>query len=155
VLMLYTSFMPGVGPALLWSYAPDAQGVGVGITGSGVEPEGLAAPLSWEEFARDLRLAGCRHDEIFVYSLEGCVHQGFLARLRGFDWEQTVTAPLETAGRVTGVRQLLQAILWTSAHPTLLLVGLLGLTRPLRRSPRSGRDRGSRVTRPNQGATHA
>jgi hypothetical protein len=139
VLMLYTSFMPGVGPALLWSYAPDARGVGVGITGSGVEPEGLTALLSWEEFARDLRLAGGWHDEIFVYSLEGCVHQGFLARLRGFDWEQTVTPPLKAAGRVKGVRNVLQAILWASAHPTLVLVGLLGLARLMGRSPRSGR----------------
>jgi hypothetical protein len=144
VLMLYTSFTPGIGSALLSSYAPDAQGIAVGITGSGVEPEGFATPLSWEELARDLRLAGGWHDEIFVYSLEGCVHQGLLAQLRGFDWDQTVTPPLKACRRVKGLRKVLQAILWSSAHPGLVVVGLFGLTWFLARLPLSGRDRGSR-----------
>jgi hypothetical protein len=144
VLMLYTSFTPGIGPALLWSYAPDAQGIAVGITGSGAEPEGLAEPLSWEQLARDLRLAGRWRDEVFVYSLEGCVHQGFLAQLRGFDWGQVITPPLNAARGLMGLRKGLQAVLWASAHPTLVVVGLLGLAWLLGRPPRSGRDRRSR-----------
>ena len=136
VLMLYTSFAPGIGPAILWSYAPDAQGIAIGITGGGVEPEGLAAPLNWQEFTRDLLLAGHWHDDLFVYSLEGCVRQGFLSQLRGFDWNQTVTPPTKATRSVVGLRSVLQAVLWTSAHPALAFVGLLGLVWLLARLPR-------------------
>jgi hypothetical protein len=33
VWMLYTSFLPGIGPGLLWTYAPEAAAIGVGSTG--------------------------------------------------------------------------------------------------------------------------
>jgi hypothetical protein len=146
VLMLYTSFTPGFGPALLWSYAPDAQGIGVGLTGSGVEPEGTAALLSWGEFARDLRLAGQWCDEVFVYSLEGCVHQGFVTRLEGFAWDRPVTPPRSGAQKVTGVRRMVQAILWASAHPTLVVLGVFGLVWLLGRLPLPGRNRKGRLS---------
>jgi hypothetical protein len=70
VLMLYTSFTPGIGPALLWSYAPDAQGIAVGITSGAVELEGFGSPLNWDQFARNLRLAGQWRDEVFLKSIE-------------------------------------------------------------------------------------
>jgi hypothetical protein len=139
VLMLYTSFTPGIGPAILWSYAPDAQGIAVGITGGGVEPEGMAAILRWEEFTRDLLLAGRWQDDLFVYSLEGCVRQGFLAKLKGFKWDQAVKPPSSTARKVTGLRRMVQALLWTSAHPALALTGLIGMAWLLSRLPLGGR----------------
>ena len=40
------------------------------------------SPLSWEELARDLLLAWQWADELFIHSLEGCVWQGYLGRLR-------------------------------------------------------------------------
>jgi hypothetical protein len=146
VLMLYTSFTPGIGPALLWSYAPDAQGIAVGLTGGGVEPEGMAALLTWQEFARDLRLAGQWSDEVFVYSLEGCVRQGFLARLAGFDWDQPVIPTLNAAKKITGVRRVVQAILWASAHPTLVVFGSLALAWLLGRLPLPGTNRRGRLS---------
>jgi hypothetical protein len=35
VWMLYTSVFPGIGPGILWSYAPEAPAIGVGSTGGG------------------------------------------------------------------------------------------------------------------------
>jgi hypothetical protein len=144
VLMLYTSFTPGIGPALLWSYAPDAQGIAVGITGGGAASEGIGAPLGWEAFARDLRLAARWHDEVFVYSLEGCVQQAFLARLQEFDRYQDYGPPLAAARRVDRVRRLFRGFLWASAHPTLVLAGLIGLVWLMTRLPSPSRDRNKR-----------
>jgi hypothetical protein len=128
VFMLYTSFLRPRGPGALWSYAPDAQSVGVGSTGGGVQVAGIGdvPPLDWDEFSRDLRLARHWGDDVHVFSLEGCVRQGFLARLKAFDWDQPVTPPLEMAGQVERLRRVLRAVLWASAHPLVLLAGLLG-----------------------------
>jgi hypothetical protein len=127
VLMLYTSWFRSVSPGVLWSYAPDAGSVAVGSSGGGVEIEGLGElpPLGWEEFSRDLRLARHWHEKVYVFSLEGCVRQGFLARLKTFDWERPITPPLETARQVEAVRRALRAVLWASAHPLVVLVGLV------------------------------
>jgi len=42
--------------------------------------------MPWEELSRDLLLASGVTRDIFVFSLEGCVRQGFLERLLDFDW---------------------------------------------------------------------
>ncbi|MBC7233593.1 MAG: hypothetical protein H5T68_10195 [Chloroflexi bacterium] len=133
VLMLYSSLMP-YGAALLWSYAPDAQSVGVGVTGGGVEIEGVtpSPPLDWDEFSRDLLLAHCWTDDIHIFSLEGCVQQGFLSRLPDFDWEAPIVPPVESAAQVQRLRQALRAALWASAHPWLVTMGLLSILWMLR-----------------------
>jgi len=125
-LMLYTSFVRPLGPGLLNSYGPDADVIGVGSTGGGVEIEGPAA-LDWEEFARDLRMAYRWSDGIFIFSLEGCVEQGFLARLRDFDWEQTLAMPTAQIEQVNRARAILRGTLWVSSHPFMILAGLIGL----------------------------
>ena len=127
LLMLYTSFLGSLGPGFLWSYAPEAQGIGIGITGSGVEPEGSASPLTWNELARDLRLARQWTDDLFVYSLEGCVRQAFLGRLTALDWTQPVPPTLGAVRQMNAFRKALQAVLWLSAHPRPLVVGLVVL----------------------------
>lgn len=89
VWMLYTSVFPGrLGPGLLWSYAPQAPAVGVGSTGGGPGIPGhpQVPALDWDTLARDLRLARRWCDDLLIHSLEGCVRQGFLPRLRSFDW---------------------------------------------------------------------
>ena len=103
--------------------------VGVGVTGGGVQMEGVSEirPLDWVEFSRDLRLARRQTDDIHVFSLEGCVQQGFLERLRTFDWDGPVTLPLDQARKTNVVRKGLQGVLWVSAHPLLVLAGLFGL----------------------------
>lgn len=41
--------------------------------------------LSWPELARNLLLARQFCDQILIHSLEGCIWQGFLGRLRSFE----------------------------------------------------------------------
>lgn len=117
VWMLYTSFLRTLGPGLLWSYGPEADAIAVGSTGGGPDIEGhpQVPALSWDEFARDLRLAAHFTDQVCVHSLEGCVWQGFLTRLRSFEWSGA--APPGTAWAGTTLRRFLQAMLWASVHP--------------------------------------
>jgi len=122
VLMLYSSFYRPRGAGVLWSYAPDAQSVGLGVTGGGVEIDGVTGPrfLDWDEFSRDLRLAHRWTQDIHVFSLEGCVQQGYLSRLREFDWGMPATLPDDTARQVNTLRRMLRAALWADAHPWAL-----------------------------------
>ena len=141
VPMLYTSFMRPYGPGMVWSYAQDVQSVGLGSTGGGVYLEGMPdiRPLDWNEFSRDLRLARRWINDIHVFSLEGCVQQGFLARLKDFDWDQPITPPLEMAEQVERFRKMLRLGLWASAHPFAVLgvtIGALWLFSRLRRNRR-------------------
>jgi hypothetical protein len=129
VLMLYTSFLRPRGPGILWSYAQEAQSVGVGSTGGGVEAGGLAEidPLSWDELARDLALAHQWVDDIQIFSLEGCVRQGFMPQLKEFDWMQSIDPPIEMAAQVDRIRRMSRAILWSTARPYTILIGVVGL----------------------------
>jgi hypothetical protein len=117
VWMIYNSFIRKLGPGILWSYGPEADAIAVGTTGGGPDIEGhpQMPALSWEEFQRDLRLARQFTDRVYVHSLEGCVWQEFLHRLRSFDWVEAT--PPSTARAAAAIRRLLQAALWSSAHP--------------------------------------
>lgn len=128
VWMLYTSVLPGIGPGLLWSYGPEAQAIGVGSTGGGPDIPGhpQVPALDWEELARDLRLARRWSDEVLIHSLEGCVQQGVLERLRAFDWGQAPQPP-RTAWVAASLRAVLRGLLWSSAHPWRVLGVVLAL----------------------------
>lgn len=141
VLMLYSSFMRPSGHGVLWSYAPAAGSVAVGSTGGGVDVGGVdqIPPLAWDEFARDLRLAHVWSDDIHVFSLEGAVRQGFLHRLRDFDWQTRIEPPLHEFRQVERVRRALRAVLWASAHPGVVLAGVLGVLWLLARLRRNRR----------------
>jgi hypothetical protein len=127
VLMVYTSFMRSAGPGLLWSYGRDAPvfggGVAVGSTGGGVEID-QPPTLTWIELVRDLRLAHQWGDEIFVFSLEGCVERDYLRRLGELDWDVSINLPLRQARRVDVVRRAARGLLWASARPSVVLSGL-------------------------------
>lgn len=73
VWMLYSSFLRALGPGLIWAYGPHAQAIGVGTTGGGPDIPGSPQmpSLSWEELARDLRLARHFSGQILIHSLEG------------------------------------------------------------------------------------
>jgi hypothetical protein len=127
VLMLYTSAVP---PSLLWSYAPDAQSIGVGSTGGGVKIKGAGElpALDWDAFSRDLLLARHWNDDIVIFSLEGCVLQDFMERLKTFDWDQPIAPPPERMVRLLeGARKAMRVGLWASAHPSIVLGGLIVL----------------------------
>ncbi len=128
VLMLYSSFLRPNGDAALWSYAPQADSVGVGNTGGGVEVEGMIdlAPLTWDEFSRDLRLCVMREKPIHIFCLEGCVAQGFLDKLVNFDWDKSVPIPSAT-GKVRFLRTGLASGLWLIQRPWVILLGLATL----------------------------
>jgi hypothetical protein len=115
VWMLYTRFSltPGVG--YLWNYASEAQAIAVGSTGGGLEVgEGHPRPLDWDELSRDLRLAWYWTDNLYIFSLEGCVRQGFLKRLESFAWDVPIFFPEYQAEAFTRLRGALQSGLWLS-----------------------------------------
>ena len=123
--MLYTSFLPSQGVGILWSYGRGAPAVAVGSTGGGVALAGIdrLPPLTWDELARDLRLARQLTGVIHLFSLEGAVRLGYLSRLIGFDWD-VPTAPPSEAAPVERIRAVVRSILWAVAHP-LPVVGVL------------------------------
>jgi hypothetical protein len=127
IWMLYTSQLRPNGAGILASYAPEAQAIGLGVTGGGVVETGLAnpAPLSWEEFDRDLRLAWLWCDDLFIFSLEGCVEQGFLDRLQTFDWDRPILTPDTAKARADAWRGTIQSGLWLLQRLPYILVGVV------------------------------
>jgi hypothetical protein len=117
VWMLYSSFVRPHGAAILASYASEAQAVGLGVTGGGVD-EGFTGqpPLTWDELARDLRLAWYYCDDLHVFSLEGCVQQGYLTDLKDFIWDAPILTPEDKMAVVENWRWLLRIGLWFVSH---------------------------------------
>ena len=142
VWMLYSSVMPGsLGPALLWIYGPEGQAIAVGTTGGGPDIPGhpQVRAFDWAALARDLRLARRWSDDLYIHSLEGCVQQGILGRLRSFDWEPAVTPP-RMAWLAASLRGMLRGLLWGSAHPRqVLALALISAWLVSRWPPRSRR----------------
>jgi hypothetical protein len=129
VLMLYSSFQKKNGDAFLWSYAPRAEGIGLGSTGGGVELED-GEPLktmNWSDLHRDLLIAKSFNQHIYLFSLEGCVQNGYLERLVNFDWDEAIEFPIQTGSQVTLLRKLLQIGLWIASHPIEILLTLFSL----------------------------
>lgn len=128
VFMLYSSFLRPNGDAVLWSYAPESDSVGVGNTGGGVDLEGVIdiPPLTWDEFSRDLRLCVARQKPVHIFCLEGCVAQGFLPRLVDFDWDEPITPPGGTT-KVRAVRTAMTTGLWLLERPWVILLSLATL----------------------------
>jgi hypothetical protein len=147
IAMLYTSFVRPHGEGSLDFYARHFDAVAVGVTGGGVE-EGLdpPPPLTWDEFARDLRLTRRHTRDIHVFSLEGCVEQGYLERLVDFDWGIPTHAPPDALERAAELTRRMKFALRALNQPTVaslaataavvVPIGILGLAvRLLRRGP--------------------
>jgi hypothetical protein len=117
VWMLYSSFSRPLGIGYLWSYAPEAQQIALGSTGGGLHSSLFDhRPLDWEEFARDLRLGWYWTDELYIFSLEGCVRQGFIDSLKSFTWDVPIFFPEDQAEAFGRLRSALQSFLWLSRH---------------------------------------
>ncbi len=135
VMMAYSSFNHAVGAAMVWSYGHDTQVLAVGSTLSSGNSamDAKYGPLNWEEFSRDTIVASHFSREVGVYSLEGCVRQGFLPRLKTIDWNQGVEIPAVALARMRRFRAGVQTILWTASHllyfATAFLIGVTWLAR--------------------------
>jgi len=121
--MLYSSFFRPHGSSILCSYAPSAGGIGIGVTGGGVDTEGGgdAKHLTWEELKRDLLLASHWSEYLYVFSLEGCVRQGFMQKIAELDWVESMPEPTFGVKKVNLIRGSMQAFLWLTSRPLLIL----------------------------------
>jgi len=120
VLMLYTSFFSKNGDAILTSYARQAQGIGLGSTGGGVELEDgdPLRSMTWQDLKRDLLIAKQFSNNIYIFSLEGCVRQGFLDPLIDMDWNQPSSLPSNNEVlKIDLTRKTGQWFLWALSHP--------------------------------------
>lgn len=130
VWMLYTSYVRPNGAGLLASYAPEAQAIGLGSTGGSVEldlGEARSQPLSWDELARDLRLAWYWCDDLYIFSLEGCVEQGLIEPLKTFTWDAPILLPHSSQAYVDSWRRALRSSLWLVSNFVLILLALTGV----------------------------
>ncbi len=134
VLMLYSSFFPNYSDAILWSYVQQAQAVGVGSTGGGVELEGMPGlkTLRWIDLKRDLLLAAQRVDHLYIFSLEGCVENNFMHRLLDLNWDTPIVPPARPAAGITLVRKTGQGLLWALSHPIECFCGIVFLASLIR-----------------------
>jgi hypothetical protein len=124
VWMLYSNFVRPNGAGLLASYAPEAQSIGLGSTGGGVDSEfGTFPALTWDEFARDLRLSWRWCDDLHIFSLEGCVQQGFIPRLKTFVWDYPIMIPEQSLLFANNLRGSLRSVLWLGMNLWLILAG--------------------------------
>lgn len=103
VMMLYSSIF---GRAVFDSFGPEtrASAIAIGSTGGGVDP---LPKLDWPAFANDLRSAASWCDDVSIFSLEGCVAQGFLPKLIDFDWNVAAAPPSSARHAVTFARWLI------------------------------------------------
>ncbi|HEU4323589.1 MAG TPA: hypothetical protein VFS21_10620 [Roseiflexaceae bacterium] len=74
-----------LGGALIASYGPSADAVGIGGVSDEQEEDGISV-LPWPALRRDLLLAARYTDTIYVESLEGCVERGLLDEIGALDW---------------------------------------------------------------------
>jgi len=127
VFMLYTSFVHQFGAAQIWQYAPSSQVIAVGSTATSGDAAADAKypPLNWEEFSRDLIVAHHFSPIVGVYSLEGCVKQGFIPKLKTMDWTQAVVIPAESLKQAAQAKNGIHAVLWLGSHSIYFIVAFL------------------------------
>lgn len=127
VLMLYSSFFPVQSDSILWSYAKEAQAVGVGSTGGGVEIAGLSPlkTMRWIDLKRDLLLAAKAVKHVYIFSLEGCVQNRFMDRLCNLNWQTEVRPPEKPAAGIWIIRRVFQGLLWVFSHPIDAILGII------------------------------
>jgi hypothetical protein len=128
ILMLYSSIAKKHDPGFLWSYAPEAQGIGIGSTGGGVviEGHGELESITGKELERDLLLANQYTDHIFIFSLEGCVKQELLKKLLHFNWNADVKVPKRSAFWI-GVMRTIGQIFYDFYHLIICDINLHSL----------------------------
>jgi hypothetical protein len=51
-----------------------------------------------------------------IYNLEGCIQQGFLSKLKNFDWDQKVTITANSLNKVAHFRRLVSLAIWILSY---------------------------------------
>jgi hypothetical protein len=123
VLMAYSSFNHAAGGGIPLIYGPQTETLAVGTTLDD-KAAGLTA-LSWEEFSRDLIVAAHFSHVVGVYSLEGCIRHGYLARMLSLDWGQTVTIPAEQMAAAQKFDEHLRHGIWIFSRLPYVAAALL------------------------------
>jgi hypothetical protein len=101
-----------LGGALIASYGPSADAIGVG-SASEDDADEESVRLPWPALRRDLLLAAHYTDTIYLFSLEDCAKREMLDKIATLDWD----APARPAA---GKRALVRGLRW------LLLAALVG-----------------------------
>ena len=113
VLMLYRSTLPDPwGASLIDAYGHQAEAIAIGITGGGVVAlEGTFAPRQLDLGATLDELARARRhtQRLYVFSLEGCIAQGWLADLLRAEWPEP--QPAQGVGRTRAGRLVVGTLL--------------------------------------------
>jgi hypothetical protein len=123
VLMAYSSFNHAAGGGIPLIYGQQAESLAVGITAAD-KSAGLTA-LSWEEFSRDLIVAAHFSRVVGVYSLEGCIRQGFLPRMIALDWGQTVMIPADQIAAAQKFDRHLRHAIWLFSRLPYVVIALV------------------------------
>ena len=126
-LMLYTNYARFVGAGMIWQNGSHAQAIAIGVTSGDGPPGTGTGPLNWAELSRDLIVASHFTRQIGVYSLEGCVRQGFLPRLEEMDWGGSVVIPRRSASAAQRFGFLLRATLWAASNCLYFAAAILFL----------------------------
>jgi hypothetical protein len=137
VLMCYSSLPIALldndlGGALITSYGPAADSIGVGYTRPHTlleAPAGRATgdettALSWATLERDLLLAARYTDTIYILSLEGCVKRDLLRHVARLDWSSEPHWSSERRLIVGSVRIALWLVLLWGRYYQLLFAWL-------------------------------
>lgn len=97
VIMLYQSLLPPfLGELLIDAYGGDSQAIGVGLTGGGVgfvQKVFGRQNLDLEALCVALVRASRYSEDLYIFSLEGCVDAGYFEAFSRGDWRDT--APSE------------------------------------------------------------
>ncbi len=127
-VMIFSGFNRSVGAAMIWALGPDTQSITIGCgTLNGT-------PLSWDEFSRDVIVAGHFSKIVGVYNLEGCTQLGYLSRLETMDWRESVTLSAQSLASAERFERLARIGLWVAEYlPLILLAVLIALAWMIRR----------------------
>jgi hypothetical protein len=113
--------------AKVLTYTKETRVVALGSTGGGIIlPTGKPLPtLNWEELSRDILLARQNANEIHIFSLEGAVQQGFIPKLRDFNFQQDVYLSSKTLHENEVQRDRARRLFILLSYPTWLAIGLV------------------------------
>jgi hypothetical protein len=100
-----------LGGALIASYGPSADAIGIGSIGEASASEEPAPPLPWSALRRDLLLAAHYTDTLYIFTLEDCVRRGLLERIATLDWGAEARAVPGKRALVGALRGVLLALL--------------------------------------------